>query len=82
MGHAAAGTQPCLPFTSPSHVCHFQVHVVTKEDVHPELFKGANTRFKEKDWRGMAAEVHNATDRTAEQEAARLGRALKRDRAR
>mmetsp|Transcript_3058 Transcript_3058/g.8908 ORF Transcript_3058/g.8908 Transcript_3058/m.8908 type:complete len:212 (-) Transcript_3058:334-969(-) len=59
-----------------------QVHVVTKEDVHPELFKGANTRFKEKDWRGMAAEVHNATDRTAEQEAARLGRALKRDRAR
>lgn len=59
-----------------------QVHVVKKADVHPELFKGANRRFKEKDWRGMAADVHNNADRTVEQAAERLSRTLKRDRQR
>lgn len=59
-----------------------QVHVVKRADVHSDLFKGANSRFKEKDWRGMAADKHNNTDRTANQIAERLSRTLKRDRQR
>lgn len=59
-----------------------QVHVVKRADVHPDLFKGANRIFKEKDWRSMAADEHNSTYRTAEQSAERLSRILKRDRRR
>ena len=42
-------------------------HIMPASEVHPELFKGANRRFKAIPWRKLEAEAHNK-ERTAAQQ--------------
>ena len=52
--------------------------VLPKSEVHPELFKGANRRFKNVPWKKLEAQRHNKA-RTPEEHAKRVARALQRD---
>jgi nucleolar protein 15 len=52
--------------------------VLPKAEVHPELFKGADRRFKNVPWKKLEAERHNKP-RTPEEHAKRVARALQRD---
>ncbi|KAF8056103.1 nifk [Scenedesmus sp. PABB004] len=52
-----------------------------KSEVHPQLFKGANRKFKKVPWRKIEAERVNR-ERTPAEAAARVAALLKRDRAR
>ena len=36
-----------------------QCHVLTNDQIHPEMFKGANKPFHPKDWAAIAQEQHN-----------------------
>ncbi|KAK3283174.1 hypothetical protein CYMTET_9116 [Cymbomonas tetramitiformis] len=53
-------------------------HVVPTEDLHPNLFKGADRPFRKKPWKEIERERHNQ-DRTPAQEAKRLEKLTKRE---
>ncbi len=55
--------------------------VLLKSEIHEDLWKGANRRFRTIPWRKIEMKRHNA-QRTPEQAQARLQRALARDRKR
>lgn len=55
--------------------------VLRAEEVHPQLFKGANRKFKKVPWRKIAAERVNK-ERTPEEAARRVAALLKRDKQR
>lgn len=57
------------------------VRCLRRREVHPELFKGANRKFKQVPWRKIEAERHNR-DRTPQEHAARVAKLLRRDRKR
>ncbi len=52
--------------------------VLKQEEVHPQLFKGANRRMKRVPWAKLAADRHNRP-RTHEEHAKRVAKLLKRD---
>eukprot|EP00878_Enallax_costatus_P023022 GHUV01024469.1.p2 GENE.GHUV01024469.1~~GHUV01024469.1.p2 ORF type:complete len:101 (+),score=22.38 GHUV01024469.1:683-985(+) len=55
--------------------------VLRQSEVHPQLFKGANRKFKKVPWEKIEAERVNK-DRTPEEQAKRVARVLKKDRKR
>lgn len=55
--------------------------VLSSNEVHPQLFKGANRRFKKVPWRKIEAERVNK-ERTPEEAARRAAALIRRDRAR
>ncbi|KAK9823917.1 hypothetical protein WJX72_006347 [[Myrmecia] bisecta] len=55
-----------------------QCRVMRESEVHANLFKGANRKFKAIPWQKIEAERHNK-ERTIEEEAQRTARAIKRD---
>lgn len=57
------------------------VRCLRRAEVHPELFKGANRKFKQVPWRKIEAERHNR-DRTPREHAARVAALLRKDRKR
>lgn len=57
------------------------MQVLLKGEVHEDLWKGANRRFRTIPWRKVEMKRHNAP-RTPEQSAQRLQRAVARDRKR
>ena len=57
------------------------VRVLRPAEVHPELFKGANRRFKQVPWRKIEAGRHNK-ERTPQEHAKRVAALLRRDRRR
>jgi nucleolar protein 15 len=52
--------------------------VLKQEEVHPQLFKGANRRMKRVPWAKLEADRHNK-QRTPEEHARRVTKLLKRD---
>lgn len=63
------------------HSGHLPTQVLLKSEVHEDLWKGANRRFRTIPWRKIEMKRHNAP-RTPEQSAQRLERAVARDRKR
>lgn len=57
------------------------VRCLKRGEVHPELFKGANRKFKQIPWRKIEAERHNR-QRTPQEHAKRVATLLRRDRKR
>ena len=57
------------------------VKVVKAADIHPQLFKGANRKFRAMPRQKINSEVHNR-ERTEEQEARRIKRLIAQDKQR
>jgi nucleolar protein 15 len=57
------------------------VRCLKPSEVHPELFKGANRRFKQVPWRKIEAGRHNR-ERTPQEHAKRIASLLRRDKKR
>uniref|UniRef100_A0A383WD88 RRM domain-containing protein n=1 Tax=Tetradesmus obliquus TaxID=3088 RepID=A0A383WD88_TETOB len=55
--------------------------VLKQSEVHPQLFKGANRKFKKVPWKKIEAERVNK-DRTPEEAAARMAALIRKDKAR
>eukprot|EP00877_Chromochloris_zofingiensis_P014444 jgi/Chrzof1/9253/UNPLg00220.t1 len=55
--------------------------VLKASEVHPQMFKGANRKFKQIPWQKIERDRHNK-ERTPEEHAARMARILRKDRQR
>lgn len=52
--------------------------LLKQDEIHPDLFKGANRTFKNKPWRAIEAERHNK-ERTPQEHARRVARLIRKD---
>lgn len=72
---------PCCSFCRCFLLQKLTCRVLKADEVHPQLFKGANRKFKKVPWRKIEAERVNK-ERTPEEAAKRVASLIKKDKAR